>query len=111
MRREQTLGVFELMTMLALMRLAREAYGVALAQEIEAVTGRTVALGSIYTTLERLEEKGLVRSIVGESTARRGGRAKRYFYVTTSGLRAVRETQAALAALAKGLPRLRGETA
>lgn len=111
MKNEPSLGVFELMTMLALMRLADHAYGVAIAREIESVTGRPIALGSMYTTLERLEEKGLVSSSLGESTARRGGRAKRYFRVTTTGLRAVRSTQRALSALANGLPRLRGETA
>jgi DNA-binding PadR family transcriptional regulator len=111
MKADQTLGVFELMIMLALIRLAHDAYGVALARDIESVTGRTVALGSVYTTLERLEEKGLVDSTVGEPTARRGGRAKRYFHVSTRGLRAVRETQRVLAALDTGTPRLAGETA
>lgn len=100
------LGEFELMVLLALMRLGDEAYGVPISREIEQRSGREVALGSVYAALERLEEKGLVASRLGDPTAERGGRAKRYFRMTESGLRDVRQAQRALVSLWKGLPGL-----
>ena len=102
------LGEFELMVLLALMRLGDDAYGVPISREIELHSGREVALGSVYAALERLEEKGLVASRLGDPTAERGGRAKRYFRMTESGLRDVRQTQCALVSLWKGLPELKG---
>jgi DNA-binding PadR family transcriptional regulator len=110
MRKRDYLGSFELMVMLALIRLGENAYGVPISREIEARSGREVALGSVYATLERLEEKGLVSSDLGEPTAERGGRAKRYFRVTAKGLREVRQTQVALKKLWRGLPQLEGGT-
>jgi PadR family transcriptional regulator, regulatory protein PadR len=110
MRKRDYLGSFELMVMLALIRLGENAYGVPISREIEERSGRGVALGSVYATLERLEEKGLVSSDLGESTAERGGRAKRYFRVTAKGLREVRQTQAVLKKLWRGLPQLEGGT-
>ncbi len=106
MSRGQYLGEFELMVLLALIRLGDEAYGVPISQEIEERSGREAALGSVYSALERLEEKGLVTSRLGESTAVRGGRAKRYFRVTVQGMRDVRQTQRALISLWRGLPEL-----
>src|SRR5882672_3485300 len=106
MRTRDYLGSFELMVMLALIRLGENAYGVPISREIEERSGREVALGSVYATLERLEEKGLVSSNLGEPTAERGGRAKKYFHVTSKGLREVRDTQRALMHLWEGLPEL-----
>ena len=106
------LGNFELMVMLALLRLRGEAaYGVPILREIEEITGREVALGSVYATLERLEKKALVASELGEPTAERGGRAKKYFQVTTQGLREVRGTQRMLKRLWKNVPQLAGSAA
>lgn len=102
------LGEFELMVLLALIRLGDGAYGVPIAREIEARSGREAALGSVYASLERLEEKGLARSRLGEPTAERGGRAKRFFQVTAEGLREARETQRALESLWRGVPDLGG---
>ena len=110
MRKREYLGSFELMVMLALIRLGEDAYGVPISREIENRSGRGVALGSVYATLERLGEKGLVTSELGEPTAERGGRAKRYFRITAKGLREVRETQTALKKLWQGLPQLEGGT-
>jgi len=76
------LGEFELMVLLAVIRLGEDAYGVPISREIEQRSGREAALGSVYGALERLEEKGLVRSRLGERTPERGGRAKRFFRVT-----------------------------
>src|SRR5437764_5016613 len=102
------LGDFELIVMLALMRLGEDAYGVPISREIEQQSGREVALGSVYAALERLEKKGLVSSVLGKPTAERGGKAKRYFRVTQDGLRQVRVTRQALMKLWHGLPTLEG---
>jgi PadR family transcriptional regulator PadR len=108
MAKSDHLGNFELMVMLALMRLRDDAYGVPISREIEETIGREVVLGSVYAALERLEGKGFVSSKLGEPTPERGGRAKRYFQLTGKGLREVRETQRALKKLWHGLPQLEG---
>ncbi len=108
MRNREFLGQHELMVMLAVLRLGREAYGVPIAAEIEQRTGREMLQGSVYAILERLESKGLVASRLGEATPQRGGRAKRYFALTADGVRQVRETQRALEALWQGLSKTAG---
>src|SRR5258708_40162528 len=100
----ESLGHFELLVLLALLRQGDEAYGVPIAQAIEQSTGRRVILASVYNTLERLEEKGLVHSTVGQPTAERGGRAKRYFAITTAGLRGGRAPEKAFTVLWGGTP-------
>ena len=94
------------MILLALMRLGDDAYGVPIARELEATVGRPVALASVYATLERLVERGLVESELGEPTPERGGRAKKYFKLTGKGLREVRSAKQSLVKLWKGLPQL-----
>ena len=101
-----SLGTNDLMILLALMRLGDDAYGVPIARELEATVGRPVALASVYATLERLVERGLVESELGEPTAERGGRAKKYFRLTGKGLREVRSAKQSLVKLWKGLPQL-----
>ena len=108
MRNREFLGQHELMVMLAVLRLGREAYGVPIATEIARRTGREMLLGSVYALLERLESKGLVTSRLGEATPQRGGRAKRYFALTAEGGRQLRQTQRALEALWQGLPKTAG---
>ena len=108
MSRQSYLGEFELMVLLAAIRLGDDAYGVPIAREIEQRSRREVALGSVYAALDRLEEKGLVTSRLGDPTAARGGRAKRFFRVTAQGLRGIRETRRALVNLWSGLPELAG---
>lgn len=98
------LGEFELMLLLTIMRLGDEVYGVPLARELSALRGREVSAGSVYAALERLENKGLIASSLGESTPERGGRAKRYFRVTQQGLRSVQQTRRVLSKLWKSLP-------
>ena len=71
-------------------------------------SGRAVSIASVYITRARLEEKGLVVSRLGEPTAERGGRAKRYFRITTKGLREARQTQRTLTTLWRGVPQLHG---
>ena len=101
---------FELMILLAILRVD-EAYGVPIAREIETTAGRSVILGAVYAALDRLEERGLVASTLGDPTPERGGRARRYFRVTARGLRALKDTQRALVALWANLPDLEGGTA
>ena len=72
MKKQGLLGGFELLVLLALIRLGDDAYGVPISNEIEASSGRSVSIGSIYITLDRLERKGLVSSTLGEPTAARG---------------------------------------
>ena len=105
------LGEFELLVMLSLIRLDDNAYGVPISREIEKETSREAALGSVYATLERLEEKGLVASYLGDPTTERGGRARRYFRATKKGLQKVRETRKALVNLWQGLRELKGQEA
>ena len=96
------------MVLLALIRLGHKAYGVPISEELEKRTGRDVAIGSVYAALERLQDKGFITSELGEPTAERGGRAKRYFRVTARGLREARETQRSLIKLWQDLPELHG---
>jgi DNA-binding PadR family transcriptional regulator len=105
---QPTLSNFELMVMLAIIRIGDGAYGVSISDEIEETTGSEVLLGSVYDAVNRLEEKGLIESSLGEATPERGGRAKRHFRTTSKGLRLVRETQRSLVKLWKGLPQLKG---
>jgi PadR family transcriptional regulator len=111
MRKGDYLGNFDLMLLLALLRLGDDAYGVTIARELEEQTNREVVVASVYATLERLQERGLVTSSLGESTPERGGRAKRYFRITKAGIREVRDARQSLMNLWKGLPELKGEKA
>lgn len=106
MRKREYLGSIELLVLLAVMRAGRNAYGIPIAREIEAVSGKEVALGSIYATLSRLEAKGLIASELGEPTPERGGRAKAIFRLTTKGLREVRDAQAMLTRMWSGISEL-----
>ena len=99
---------FELMVMLALIRIGDEAYGVPISLEIEEHSGHEVAFGSVYAALDRLQNRGFVTSTVGEPTAERGGRARKYFRMTGKGMKVVQETQQTLMRLWKGMPKLEG---
>jgi DNA-binding PadR family transcriptional regulator len=111
MRKGDYLGNFELMLLLALVRLGDDAYGVTIARELEQQTGREVVVASVYATLERLQERGFVASSLGDPTPERGGRAKRYFRITGAGIREIRDARRALMNMWKGLPELKGEKA
>ncbi len=82
------LGEFEQLVLLALIRL-EDAYGVTIRREIQSRTDRNVAIGAVYATLDRLEEKSYVATRPGRATARRGGRAKRHFKLKPAGVRAL----------------------
>ena len=90
---KEHLGNLELMVLLALLRVRKEAYGVPISREIAQQTGRDVAIGSVYAALERLERKGFVSSALGDPSPERGGRAKRYFQITGTGIREVQVAQ------------------
>jgi DNA-binding PadR family transcriptional regulator len=98
---------FELLVLTAVVRLGDRAYGVNIADEIEAHSGRDVIVGSVYAALDRLEDKGFVTSKLADPTPERGGRAKKYFRVTGAGLRHVREAQRVLTALWRGVPKFK----
>jgi len=97
------LGDFEQLVLLGVLRLGDEAYGAAIRQEIHARTGRDVSINAVYTTLDRLESKGLARSWVGEPTQQRGGRRKKFYALRPAGTAAVRQAYHALMAMADGL--------
>jgi DNA-binding PadR family transcriptional regulator len=90
------LGEFEQALLLAVAPLGAAAYGVTIRQEIEARTGREVAVGAVYTSLRRLELKGYVKSTLADPTPERGGRAKRYFSLKPAGAAALRQSRARL---------------
>jgi DNA-binding PadR family transcriptional regulator len=108
MARRDYLGEMELMVLLAVMRLGDSAYGVPISKELLALAGREIALGSIYAALERMESKGFVTSQLGNPTAERGGRAKRYFRVTPAGVQTLRTVRRVLTTLWSEMPLLDG---
>jgi DNA-binding PadR family transcriptional regulator len=97
------LGEFEHIVVLALLRLADQAYGVTVRQEIEVRISREVSIGAVYATLARLETKGYVNSYLGDPTPERGGRSKRFFRVTAKVLATVNRTHRALEQMTDGL--------
>lgn len=96
-------GEFEILVLLAILRLKGGAYGVTIREELESETSRRLTLGTIYKTLGRLEDKGLLASRASEPTAERGGRRKKLYEVTPTGMSAVRDSLADLRRLAAGL--------
>jgi len=99
----RSLGEFEQLLLFALVRLGDDAYGVTVRREIAARTGRSVSAGAVYTSLERLEARGLVRSAWGEPTAERGGKRKKFYRIEPRGLRVLGRSYAALQQMARGL--------
>lgn len=85
------LGEFEEFTLLAVRALGDDTYAVPVQRYVEEATARPVSMGAIYAALARLEDKGFVRSSMGEATARRGGKPKRLFRVTPIGVKTARE--------------------
>ena len=97
------LGEFEQVVLLAILRLGDSAYGVSIRTEIESCVRRKTSPGALYTTLERLERKGLVAARSGEPTPERGGRAKRFYKVTKEGRGRIIDAQSAFRRLLVGL--------
>jgi DNA-binding PadR family transcriptional regulator len=106
----ESLAEFELLVMLAALRLGpAEAYTVSIADDIEGRTGRSVRRANVFTTLQRLEAKGLVTTALGEARPERGGRPRRLVKVSPAGVSAVRGTTAAIRAMVGDLDRVLGE--
>lgn len=99
----ESLGEFEHCVLLAVVHLHDDAYGVTIRGEIEQRTGREISIGALYTSLSRLEQKGYVRSTMSDPTPQRGGRAKRCFTTTATGLCALRASRDRLARMWAGL--------
>jgi len=99
----EVLGVFEQAVLVAVMRLRGDGYGRTIHKEVIARLDRDVTASAVYATLDRLEDKGLVASRSGEATPQRGGRARRHFAVTASGVRALNVTRTATHNIWRGL--------
>ena len=99
----EVLGTFEQAVLLAILRLADKAYGRAILQEIETRLGREVAAGAVHATLERLENKGLVKSHLGSGTAIRAGRPRRYYRLEPAGVSALNNARGTIEDLWRGL--------
>ena len=95
----ESLGEFEQLVLLAILRLGSDAYGVPIVQEIERRTGRSVARAAVYIALRRLQGKGIVSSRLADPTPERGGRAKRYFRIESAGIESVKESRRALVSM------------
>jgi PadR family transcriptional regulator, regulatory protein PadR len=108
MASDRLLGGFEHLLLLAILRLEDDAYGATIRRELIQCAHKDVAVGAIYTGLDRLEEKGFVESWMGEPTAKRGGRGKRLYRVTSGGRRALAEMDRAVRQLSAGLRSKKG---
>ena len=104
-RQAPVLGDFEQLVLLGVLRLELQdsAYGAAIRQEIHARSGRDVSINAVYTTLDRLEAKSLLRSWVGDPTPQRGGRRRKFYAVRPAGVAALRQAYRAFTAMADGL--------
>ena len=99
-----TLAEFELLVMVAAIRLGDEdAHAVSIAADITERTGRPVRRANVYMTLQRLEDKGLLVTALGDSRPERGGKPRRLVAPTRDGLAAVRATMAAITAMTRGV--------
>jgi len=101
-----SLGEFEHVVLLAVLRLGDAAYAVSIRDEIETCTGRRASRGSIYITLDRLETKGYLKSRLADPTAVRGGRAKRYYTLRPRAVSALQESRRALLNMWRGVDQL-----
>jgi len=97
------LGEFEYLLLAAAVRLGEDAYGATIRADIEDATGRHCSIGALYTTLDRLEAKGYIKTWMGDPTPERGGRPKRMVRVTATGQRAAREFYTAMTRGSRGL--------
>jgi len=97
------LGEFEYLMLTAAARLGNEAYGAAIRQEIEDATGTACSIGALYTTLDRLEDKGLIKTWMGDPTPERGGRPKRMVRITPKGIDAATSFYNAVRRVSRGV--------
>ena len=88
------IGEFEELVLLTIAALDENAYGVAIKEDIEQRTDRSISIGALHSTITRLEEKGFIKSWLGDPTQERGGRRKRYFQLTNQGKAGLRNVKA-----------------
>lgn len=100
---QANLGTLELATLLAVARFGDDAYGLAVRQDLSERTGRDYSVGAVYTTLQRLEDKGLLTSCASEPLPVRGGRSRRLFQITGAGARAIRDAKRHAASIWAGV--------
>lgn len=98
----QMIGEFEYLILTSAARLGTNAYGASIRNEIEIATGRRCSIGALYTTLDRLERKGLVKTWMGEPTPERGGRSKRLVHLTATGVKEASEFFRTITRISKG---------
>jgi DNA-binding PadR family transcriptional regulator len=103
------LGEFEQLILLAILHLGDEAYAVTITNEIEDRAGHSVSSGAVYTTLNRLEEKGYLRSRKGDARPMRGGRPRRIYHVEPDGMDALQNSISVLRRMSDGLEPILGE--
>jgi DNA-binding PadR family transcriptional regulator len=97
------LGEFEYLLITTAARLGNEAYGAVIREELAGITGRKCSIGALYTTIDRLETKGLLKTWMGEATPQRGGRAKRMVRVTPKGVQAAKDFYDAITRVSRGV--------
>ena len=110
MAKGDNLGEFELLILAALLMLGDNAYGMTVHEQVEKLAAgiRSVSLGSVYTTLDRLEQKGYVKSWFSDPTPERGGRSKRFFEITGTGEKAVKNSMKLAGNVLAGLREIGG---
>jgi PadR family transcriptional regulator, regulatory protein PadR len=104
------LGEFEYLLITTAAGLGDEAYGAAIREELESTAGRKCSIGALYTTIERLEKKGLLKTWMGDATPQRGGRAKRMVRVTPEGVQAAKDFYDAVVRVSRGASWATGRT-
>jgi DNA-binding PadR family transcriptional regulator len=97
------IGEFEYLMLTAANRLGDGAYGASIRQEIEKATGRSCSIGALYTTLDRLEGKGFIKTWMGDPTPQRGGRARRVVRITAKGIQAASDFYTAVMRASRGV--------
>lgn len=97
------IGEFEYLILTSASRLGEEAYGAAIRAEVESATGEGCSIGALYTTLDRLEKKGMIKTRMGDPTPERGGRAKRMVRVTAAGVHAASAFYEAMMKVSRGV--------
>jgi PadR family transcriptional regulator len=108
MKRMEHLGDLEQLVMLAVLRLGEAAYGASIQRELATRARRKVSLGTVHVTLMRLENKGLVRSWLGDPSPNRGGKARRHYSLERGGEKALRATRDTMARMWDGLSTVGG---
>jgi PadR family transcriptional regulator PadR len=104
------LGEFEYLLISAAVGLGEESYGAAIREKIEEITGRKCSIGALYTTIDRLETKGLLKTWMGDATPQRGGRAKRMVQVTPKGVLAAKDFYQTVMRVSRGVSWVAGRT-